>query len=122
MNWEQVVGQTVKIAEQSYRVIGEVQNVYQSDFVNKIEPLVFKMGAAEQMSYVSIRTQPDRANSTIQALKSKWTEFYPNAPYSYFFQDNAFFTYLTIFNQGAAILSGASIMTILICTIGGIGS
>lgn len=117
MNWDQAVGQTVKLADQSYRIIGEVQNVYQSDFVQKIKP-IFKMGAAEQMGFVSIRTQPDKANSTIKALRSKWTEFYPNAPYSYFFQDNAFFGYFIIFNQGAAILSGASIMTILICTIG----
>ena len=118
MNWEQAVGQTVRLADQSYRIVGEVKNVYQSDFAQKIKPLVFKMGAAEQMGYVSIRTQPGKAVATIKALQDNWKQFYPNAPYSYFFQDNALFGYFVIFDQGAAILSGASLMTILICTIG----
>ncbi len=118
MDWEQASGQSIKIADLRYQIIGAVKDVHQNDFMKKVQPLVFKMGLSENFNYLSIRTQPGMAVSTIKSINTNWSKFYPNIPYTYFFQDNAFFLYFRIFDQGASILYGAALMTLLICTIG----
>ena len=118
MNWEQAVGKRISLANQSYQIIGETKNIHQNDFIRKVEPLVFKMGAEDQFSKISIRAQTGMAVSIANSLQTSWEKFYPNSPYQYYFQDNAFFTYFKIFEQGANMLSAASFLTILVCIIG----
>jgi len=118
MNWKNAVGKSIKLANQPFQIIGEVKDVHQNDFIKKVPPMVFKTGESDQFSYVSIRAQSGMAVSTIQALNTNWKKLYPNAPYSYFFQDNAFWSYFNLFEQIAAILSGAAFMTLWICIIG----
>ena len=118
MNWDKAVGQRIKIMDHAYQIVGEVKDVYQKDFMQKIQPLVFKMGLEDQLSFVSIRTEDGKTVSTIKDLEKQWKEFYPNAPYAYSYQDDSFQIYFKIFNQGEEIFKGAGFITFLICTIG----
>lgn len=118
LNWEEAVGKRITLAGQSYRIIGETKDIYQRSFIEKIRPLVFKMGSEEAFSKISIRAQPGMTVSTVKALKEIWKKFYPNNPYQYHFQDRSFFFYFKIWKQGADILSGASFITFLVSMIG----
>jgi len=76
------------------------------------------MGSAEYFSKVSIRAHPGKTVSLVKALKSNWGEFYPNDPYSYHYQDRAFWFYFKIWQQGADILSSAAFITFIVSAIG----
>ena len=118
MNWDKAVGQRIKIANQTYSIVGEVKDVYQKDFIRKIRPFVFKLGSEDHLPFVSIRTKPGMAVSTVKALSENWKKFYSNAPYVYSYQDNSFHNYYSLFNQGEDILKGAGLISFIICTIG----
>ena len=118
MNWDKAVGQRIKIADQSYQIVGETKDVYQKDFIQTIKPLAFRLGSEEQMAFVNFRTSSGKTVSTVKDLEAYWQKIYPNAPYAYSYQDNSLQFYFKIFDQGEEILKGAGLLTFLICTIG----
>ena len=118
LNWEEAIGQRITIDGQSYRIVGETKDIYQRNFVEKIQPLVFKMGSVDHFSKVSIRAHPGKTVSLVKTLKSNWEEFYPNDPYSYHYQDRAFWFYHKIWQQGADILSSAALITFIVSMVG----
>lgn len=118
MGWEQATGKIVEIDNQPVTVIGEIRDVYHRDFFEEIQPIALQLGSEEAFRFVTVRTIPGATETIAQELESTWKEFYPNAPFNYFFQDSVFDNYFSGFTQVNSILFAASFMTILICIIG----
>ena len=76
------------------------------------------MGTDDQFSTISIRAQTGMAVSVAKSLETNWEKFYPNSPYNYSFQDQAFWLYFKILDQTNNLLLGACFLTILVSIIG----
>ncbi|MEM1121623.1 MAG: FtsX-like permease family protein, partial [Bacteroidota bacterium] len=121
MNWAQAVGQNFKINQQNYHVVGEVKDFHYESFYFEVKPLVIQLADAADLTQVSIRTKAGTTTATAKELNQNWQKIYPNIPYNYAFQDQAFFVYFDVFRQANGLMRATAFLTMLLSIVGFFG-
>ena len=74
----------MKIGDENYRVIREIQDFHLEDFFVDIKPLVFQTNTEQNYHYMSARTLSGTAEQVAVDLESNWKTIYPDAPYQFY--------------------------------------
>lgn len=94
-------------------VVGVVKDFHFKSLKEKIEPLTFQLGPSH-FTFITLEIAGTNMHETIDKLESKWTEFGPRRPFSYFFADQAYQAQYEAEDRfGKLILSFASVALLL---------
>ncbi len=83
------LGATVWTDDKSWEVVGIVADFHQQSLRNPIEPVLFQP-TYSIYNPISVKVTPQRLPETLTLLKEKYTTFFPNNPFEYFFLDDRF--------------------------------
>ncbi|NQV17300.1 MAG: ABC transporter permease [Armatimonadetes bacterium] len=69
-------------------VIGVVKDFHSNSLHNKIEPLIFYYDT-NRVNFLIIKVAPGDISQTLDMIKQKWKEIFPDNPFNYFFLDES---------------------------------
>ncbi|RAI98652.1 putative ABC transport system permease protein [Chitinophaga skermanii] len=118
------VGQQVKMYQNnnSFTIKGVVKDFHFASLHNNIAPmLIVNPNLAPLYRYFSFKIQPGNTANTINALKLKWEELFPGAPFEYKFIDDAIAKMYTREMQLKKASEMATVIALIIVLLGVIG-
>jgi putative ABC transport system permease protein len=118
-HWKNPVGETINMlgsSNETYRVIGVVEDYHFESLTKKITPQLFTMNGSYGTYYIKIK--PNTAAASLQWIQKTYQQFYPMSSYSYVFKnDENRKQYANVEKWKQIVLFGA-ILTIFISCIG----
>lgn len=85
--WESAIGQRLRLNDTTeYTVIGVMEDFYPQGFWDKMNPIIFRLGAKERMRMLVVNADIDQLDGVNAFLKEEWEKLVPNATYQGFFQ------------------------------------
>jgi len=118
MHWTTAVGKIINYNNHNYSVIGEVGDFHYDDFQTPIGPLLLMGCKPEHVTSVYIKTNPALFSNAHTDIEKIWKEINPSLPFEYHYQEGVFDGYFNGFVQVAQVLTGASIVMIIISVTG----
>ncbi len=88
IGWNKPIGKQFKIND-SGKVIGIIKDFHFQSLHNKIEPLALCL-YPDAFFYLYVRINPKDISHSIDFLKQKWTQLFPEFPFQYSFFDEDF--------------------------------
>ena len=86
--WESAIGKRLQLNDSiEYTVIGEMKNFYPYGFSDKIQPSVLKLGLADRMSKIVVKTDINNLSKVNEIIKDEWAKIIPDQPYAGFYQN-----------------------------------
>lgn len=128
LGWKDPVGKKiwfspVDSSSTPLTVIGVYEDIHHSSLYSVIEPTIIQHTKIEgpisnRARRLSIRINQDNIQSTINNIKEKWTEFFPEHPFYYFFLKETFESYHNSEKKLGTIFRSFSILAIIIACMG----
>ncbi|MBX7153301.1 ABC transporter permease, partial [bacterium] len=87
MGWAHAVGQSLVIAEKTYRVVGVLEDYYSEGLWRPIRPVVFGVAKPSVFAFIEIRLNPGFMEEGSKFFQTTWEKLFPEVPYDGFFQD-----------------------------------
>jgi putative ABC transport system permease protein len=81
-----VEGQRVGLIDKANRkeVVGVVNDINIKSLQYSIEPMIYQFGRHHNYpGYVSLRLEPGRGAATVEFIRAKWEELFPDVPFAY---------------------------------------
>ena len=117
--WDAAVGHVIQIEDQSYSIIGELEDFRYEDFFRPIQPVLIRVGPKSDYRYLTATlASTAQTQESAQAIDAVWKELYPDQPFNFFYQTDVMDGYFQGFEQVIKILSAVAFLTIFISTIG----
>jgi len=117
---QQAIGSkiTYQMSKQEYStVIGVVKDFYQRSPKESQVPMVLRYYSGFS-SYVAMKVKTDNIKETIDQTKTKWDEFFPSTPFSYFFLDEKYNQQYKADAQFGNVMAAFSIIALIIACLG----
>ena len=118
MHWITAVGKTVRYNGHNYSVVGEVNDFHYDDFQTPIGPLLLMGCKPAEVNSVYVKTNPALFSNAHIGIGKIWKESNPSLPFEYHYQEAVFDGYFNGFVQVSQVLTGASIVMIIISVTG----
>lgn len=90
LRWDEPIGKTLDYDNQTYTVVGVLEDFHHSSFFSRIQPSIFRLTDQDAFNYLVVRTRAGSGVQTADAVEAAWRNLYPNSPYNGFFQDSVF--------------------------------
>ena len=131
--WENPIGKTIKTLSIEERdswatktVIGVVEDFHLRRMSTEIEPLFIRNTPQFPFYFgifdvVSVRVTPGKPTETIEILKTKWNEIFPDKPFDYLLLEDSFDRQFTRIEESRDIMSYFTLLTIFIACLGLLG-
>jgi putative ABC transport system permease protein len=85
----QAIGQSIKFWNKSWRIVGVTADFHQRSLKESIEPIIF-LPVYNPGNYISIAFEGDNTEEMMDAITSKYNEFYSGNSLDYFFLEDYF--------------------------------
>ncbi len=118
MHWSTALGKNVNYNNHNYSVVGEVNDFRYDDFQTPIGPLLLMGCRPADIHSVYVKTKPALLSNAHDGIGKIWKESYPDLPFEYHYQEAVFDGYFNGFVQVSQVLTGASIVMIIISVTG----
>ncbi len=118
MHWNTAVGRRITFNGHHYTVVGEVNDFRYDDFQTPIGPLLLMGCRPADIHSVYVKTKPALLSNAHDGIGKIWKESYPDLPFEYHYQEAVFDVYFNVYVQVAQVLTGASIVMIIISVTG----
>jgi ABC-type antimicrobial peptide transport system permease subunit len=92
-DWEKPVGKRIVGYSGLKTVIGVVRDYHQLPVTQEIKPIYIRISPKDIYNpyrMLSVRIAPGNLSRTLNFIKKKWNEIFPNHPFDYFFLDESF--------------------------------
>ncbi len=99
-----------------YLIVGVINDYNRSSLKNTIEPTVFFHSEATRCTVAKLDN--DNITANITAIQAVWSQFYPNAPFTYEFLDQRFAKLYMEDRKFGLIFLNFAILAILLASIG----
>ena len=86
---EEVLGKKIDFWGEVYTIVGVSENFHQQSLRESFEPLIFRL-IPDVRGFISVKTNTQQANQTIEYVKAQWNKFFPGNTFEYFFLDEHF--------------------------------
>jgi putative ABC transport system permease protein len=117
-NWKNPVGESLKINNKAYNVIGVVKDYHTASLSEKIMPELFTMGNGNSNGTYYIRLKSKSPAESLQLIEKLFTKYYPESAWSYTFEsEKNMRAYESVAKWKQIVLFGA-ILTIVISCFG----
>lgn len=90
LGWADPVGQPLQFGEQTYTVVGVLQDFHYYNFLRDIPPTLVRLAPPSAFNYLVLRTDPGRGVMTADQVQRTWQALFPDSPLQLFFQDSVF--------------------------------
>jgi len=118
LNLENPIGETVKMWEQEWHIIGVTENILMGNAHRPIEPMIMVMSPTWS-STISVRLTPGRDMAeTLAGVEAIFRKHNPAYPFEYRFADEEFEKKFATFNMIGRISNVFTILTLLITALG----
>ncbi len=118
LNLENQIGETVKMWEQEWRIIGVTENILMGNAHRPIEPLIMVMSPTWS-STISVRLKPgSNLNETLAGVEAIFRKYNPAYPFEYRFADVEFDKKFATFTMIGRLSNSFTILTLLITALG----
>ncbi|CAN5324842.1 ABC transporter permease [soil metagenome] len=118
MHWETGIGKSIEYDKHKYLIVGETDNFHFQNFQTPIGPLVMMGCTPADVNFVYAKTAPGLFANGHAAVEKVWKKINPNLPFEYYYQDTVFDFYFNAFTQATQVLTGSSIVMIIISITG----
>ena len=98
-------------------VIGVIKNIHMSSLHSLIMPLYIN-NESDDLDNIAIRINSNNVSGTIDNLRSKWRELYPNQSFDYYFLDDSLATLYESEGRLSQIFSSFTLFAIFIACLG----
>ncbi len=118
LNLPNPIGETVKMWEQEWHIIGVMENVLMGEAQRPIEPLVM-VHSPSWSSTITVRLKPsDDIQETLAGVESVFKKYNPAYPFEYRFADEVFERKFATFSMIGRLSSVFTVLTLLITALG----
>ncbi len=90
MEWENPIDKQFLSGEETYTVIGVVEDFHVNDFMSSIRPLFIRQSDRDRYRYVAMKLQAGDVSATVQRIEDSFTTLIPDENFDGFFQDTVF--------------------------------
>lgn len=87
---EEALNTKVEIKEESYNVVGVLDDFHFQDFFSPISPTVFHLTSESSFGYISLKTVESGLVDLNAMARQEWNKSFPDSPYTAFFQEDVF--------------------------------
>ena len=101
----------------SKTVVGVIKDIHMSSLHSLIMPLYIN-NESDNWDNIAIRISPNNVGGTIDKLRAKWREFYPNQSFDYYFLDDSLGTLYESEGRLSQIFSSFTLFAIFIACLG----
>lgn len=115
--WIDAIGQEIRTAEQKVTVAGVVED-FKLFGSGAVRPAVFRLAAADQFGYLTIRHEAGAGKAVETWMRSAWQRLYPATPFNYFHQDAVFDDFYRSFGNLARVFHYIAGLALLIACMG----
>jgi len=113
-----IIGQLIDGAGVHCKIIGVVKDYHQESLQNSFDPIVFYVGEERNFGNFSLKIHTANLPALMSFVKQKWTENFPNSPYSFFFLDDQFDAQYRDDKLFSTVLWLFTIVAIIIASLG----
>jgi len=117
---EQAIGRRFKQWGREGKIIGVMKDFHFRSLQEKIKPLSMRV-ELNNLNLVSAKVSADNLQGTLSAIESKWKQYIPNRPFSYFFLDEFFGRQYRAEERFGKLFFNFSILAIAISCLGLLG-
>lgn len=118
LNLENPIGETVKMWEQDWHIIGVTENILMGAAHRPIEPMIMVMSPTWS-STISVRLRPGgELSETLAGVETIFRKYNPAYPFEYRFADQEFEQKFATFNMIGRLSNAFTILTLLITALG----
>ncbi|MFC2128902.1 ABC transporter permease, partial [Bacteroidota bacterium] len=128
LNWDEPVGKSILLSTSDstakpLNIVGVYKDIHHRSLYSVIEPTFIQHvktsgPISNRARRFSIRIDSDNIPETIEKIKQKWTEFFPDHPFYYFFLKETYDGYHNSEQKLGALLRSFSILAIIIASLG----
>jgi len=120
--WDNPIGKTIQysIGPEKFAtgtVYGVVKDFHLASLYRVIEPL-FISNHPDNLNHLLVRIRPENMQKTIDHIKGKWNEIYPDHPFDYSFLEHSYDHYFRIVEKVLQIFFYFTFLAILIACLG----
>jgi len=90
MDWEEPLNQSIRIEEQTYSVVGVIDDFLLNPYEGMEEPVVFSVSAPSQINSLAVRFESGQMMPLVASLKDVWESNFPEVEFSYYSQVEVF--------------------------------
>jgi len=98
-------------------VVGVIKDIHMSSLHNLIMPLYIN-NESDDLDNIAIRINSNNVSGTIENIRSKWRELYPNQTFDYYFLDESLATLYESEGRLSQIFSSFTLFAIFIACLG----
>lgn len=118
LNLENPIGETVKMWQQEWHIIGVTENILMGNAHRPIEPMVMVMSPTWS-STISVRLKPgDNLQETLAGVEAIFRKYNPAYPFEYRFADVEFDKKFAAFTMIGQLSNAFTLLTLLITALG----
>ncbi len=118
LGWQDPLNQQIMIDSNAYQVVGVVEDFYQGDFFNPIEPVIIQMIPKENYHLLALKAPSEKLVAINQYLLNQWNELFPYRPYEGFFQDQVLAKEALITNNIKWLFIFFALITVILTSVG----
>jgi hypothetical protein len=118
VNWQEAIGQQIKIDSMRYEVIGVVKNFHSYSFDSKILPTIFTVANKADYRFLSMRVRKGSERETYAALQAQWNKLFPEIPFQGSYQEDVWGDFFVKIQIHERFWQAIALITILIAGLG----
>lgn len=117
---EHIVGEVITFKDDPLRVAAVVENFAYTDPSRELDPLVLRHDP-ERFRHALVRVRPGATEDVISDVRDLWTQFGSARPLDYGIYEEALERMSAPMVEGAKVIGGAALLTVLIACLGLLG-
>lgn len=90
MQWDDPIGQSIRVEEQTYSVVGVVEDFLLNPYAGKEEPVMFAVQPSDSFNSLAVRIDRGDRAAVVSSLQTIWETNFPELDYSYYYQSDVF--------------------------------
>ncbi len=87
---EEMINQEITDGESKCMVVGILKDFHQESLQFDFDPIVFYPSAETNFGFISLKLNTKDMASLMPVVKEKWSAYFPESPYNYFFLNDRF--------------------------------
>lgn len=99
--WDDPIGQQIRLEDDTYNVIGVVNDFLLHPVLGKAHPAVFGLSETENHGFLTLQVSNGNVDGVVESLKATWQEEFPGMDFVYYPQAEVFqnFTFMLELSQ-----------------------
>jgi len=118
LEWQNPIGQYIRVQNKDHLVIGVVENFHYDDFTAPIEPTIFSLTDEKYFNFLLTKMKAGTVVQTADYLSKTWKTLFPDDPYNAFYQDQLFASFFRGEENITKLFSLFAVVALIISCMG----